>query len=81
MAHAASCGERRWRNGAAGESTPRRAEVQRELAPAPLDQLGILGDNFGGEGTGVIYLDTVSLGDLLVPVRTCTWGAVKALYR
>jgi hypothetical protein len=51
--------------------------------PVPLDKFGLFGNNFDGGGTGVQYLDDVSLLGSDVPVATqdCTWESVKRLYR
>jgi hypothetical protein len=50
-------------------------------SPVPLDQFGILGDNFSGGGVGTMYLDSVFMGDPIVGATSKTWGAIKNLYR
>jgi hypothetical protein len=50
-------------------------------APVPLDQFGFMGDNFGGGGTSVLYLDDVAVGEAAVGAVPSSWARIKQLYR
>ncbi|HET6348896.1 MAG TPA: hypothetical protein VFH88_07400 [Candidatus Krumholzibacteria bacterium] len=48
----------------------------------PLNNFGVLPNNFTGTGTSVVYVDDVRVETVdVLPVRKTTWGGVKSLYR